>query len=579
MLAIISFVFFTGLVGLLTYLITRGKETQTSVGYFLAGRSLTAGFVAGSLLLTNLSTEQLVGLNGAAFADGLSVMAWEVIAGISLVVLAVFFLPRYLAKGITTIPEYLAGRFDDTTRVLTNLIFVAAYTFLLLPIILYTGATGLIDILDLQVLTELNRSTLLWGSVWLIGILGSIYAIFGGLRSVAVSDTLNGFGLLTGGVLIAYLALERVGGGDVVTGLTTLREMHPEKFRSFGGADSSVPWQTLATGVLLLNLFYWTTNQQIIQRAFAAKSLAEGQKGALLAACFKILAPLILILPGIVAHHLDSRDQLFNSLQLAAFQEQVDRAYEREAAADPTALVGASEQEWKAKRLFETKKDKGYGTLVSLVLPKWLTGFFAAAIVGAILSSFNSVLNSVTTLVCLDGYKRFLRPDASDRQTVRFGRIFGTTVATASMVIAPLLAGQDSIFGYLQKMNGLYAIPIFAVVLVGMFTRRVPAIAANLALLGGVAVIGTVYFAPAAVGPLATINGFHLLGVVFAGLVGFMLLFGLICPRSSTESEDPRSAATQPVGHAIPMEPWRWTYPAGGVLVAIVVGIYTWFAL
>lgn len=579
MLAIISFVFFTGLVGLLTYLITRGKETQTSVGYFLAGRSLTAGFVAGSLLLTNLSTEQLVGLNGAAFADGLSVMAWEVIAGISLVVLAVFFLPRYLAKGITTIPEYLAGRFDDTTRVLTNLIFVAAYTFLLLPIILYTGATGLIDILDLQVLTELNRSTLLWGSVWLIGILGSIYAIFGGLRSVAVSDTLNGFGLLTGGVLIAYLALERVGGGDVVTGLTTLREMHPEKFRSFGGADSSVPWQTLATGVLLLNLFYWTTNQQIIQRAFAAKSLAEGQKGALLAACFKILAPLILILPGIVAHHLDSRDQLFNSLQLAAFQEQVDRAYEREAAADPTALVGASEQEWKAKRLFETKKDKGYGTLVSLVLPKWLTGFFAAAIVGAILSSFNSVLNSVTTLVCLDGYKRFLRPDASDRQTVRFGRIFGTTVATASMVIAPLLAGQDSIFGYLQKMNGLYAIPIFAVVLVGMFTRRVPAIAANLALLGGVAVIGTVYFAPAAVGPLATINGFHLLGVVFAGLVGFMLLFGLISPRTPTEREDPRSAAAKPLEHAIPMEPWRWTYPAGGVLVAIVVGIYTWFAL
>jgi SSS family solute:Na+ symporter len=579
MLAITSFVFFTGLVGLLTYLITRGKETQTSVGYFLAGRSLTAGFVAGSLLLTNLSTEQLVGLNGAAFADGLTVMAWEVIAGISLVALAVFFLPRYLAKGITTIPEYLAGRFNDTTRVLTNLIFVAAYTFLLLPIILYTGATGLIDILDLQVLTELKRSTLLWGSVWLIGILGSIYAIFGGLRSVAVSDTLNGIGLLTGGVLIAYLALARVGSGDVVTGLTTLREMHPEKFRSFGDADSSVPWQTLATGVLLLNLFYWTTNQQIIQRAFAAKSLAEGQKGALLAACFKILAPMILILPGIVAHHLDSRDELFNSLQLSDFREQVDLAFEREATDNPTALAETSEEAWKAKRLFETKKDKGYGTLVSLVLPKWLTGFFAAAIVGAILSSFNSVLNSVTTLVCLDGYKRFLRPEASDRQTVRFGRIFGTTVATASMVIAPLLAGQDSIFGYLQKMNGLYAIPIFAVVLVGMFTRRVPAIAANLALIAGVAAIGTVYFAPAAVGPLATMNGFHLLGVVFAGLVGFMLLFGLLSPRTVPEGEGAVGSVAPSVAHAIPMEPWRWTHPAGALLVVIVVGIYAWFAL
>jgi len=575
MLAVISFIFFTGLVGLLTYLLTRGKETETAVGYFLAGRSLTAGFVAGSLLLTNLSTEQLVGLNGSAFADGLSVMAWEVIAGVSLVFLAIFFLPRYLAKGVTTVPEFLAGRFDDTTRVLTNFIFVAAYTLLLLPIILYTGATGLIDVLDMQALTEIKRSTLLWGSVWLIGILGSIYAIFGGLRTVAVSDTLNGFGLLAGGVLIAYLALEKVGAGDPVAGLTILRDTHPEKFRSLGAADSSVPWQTLATGVLLLNLFYWTTNQQIIQRTFAAKSLAEGQKGVLLAACFKIMAPLILILPGIIAFHLDSRDELFNSLQLTEFREQVDLAYGKEMANNAGAVSGVSEAEWKAKKLFETKKDKGYGTLVSAVLPWWLRGFFAAAIVGAILSSFNSVLNSVVTLVSLDAYRRYLRPQASEQQTVRVGRIFGTTVAIAAMVIAPMLAGQDSIFGYLQKMNGLYAAPIFAVVLVGMFTRHVPAFAANLALVGGVGLIGFVYFAPTAAGPLAAMNGFHFLGLVFAILVGFMLLMGRVAPRQTIAVVgDPAD-----VSYAVPMQPWRWTVPAGSLLVAIVVAIYLWFAV
>lgn len=580
MFAIASFVFFTGMVGALTYRLTHGKEIGTAVGYFLAGRSLTAGVVAGSLLLTNLSTEQLVGLNGSAFADGLCVMAWEVIAGVSLVMLAIFFLPRYLAKGITTVPEFLAGRFNDTTRVLTNLIFVAAYTLLLLPIILYTGATGLIDILDLQALTELKRSTLLWGAVWLIGTLGSIYAIFGGLRSVAVSDTINGFGLLIGGVLIAYLALEKVGDGEVWTGLTTLRESHPEKFRSLGTADTSVPWPTLATGVLLLNLFYWTTNQQIIQRTFAAKSLAEGQKGVLLAACFKILAPLILVLPGIIAFHLDSRGELFNSFQLSDFEEQVDLAFERESAADPGAFVNVSEQDWKAERLFQTKKDKGYGTLVSAVLPKWLTGFFAAAIVGAILSSFNSVLNSVVTLVSLDAYRRYLRPQATERQTVRVGRIFGTTVAIAAMTIAPLLAGQDSIFGYLQKMNGLYAAPIFSVVLVGMFTRRVPAFAANLALVLGVTVIAVVYFAPGFAGPLATINGFHFLGLVFVCLVGLMLALGQFAPRQGEPAiatgEDPGA----PVASTdfVPMEPWRWTIPVGGLLVAIVVGIYAWFA-
>jgi SSS family solute:Na+ symporter len=506
-------------------------------------------------------------------------MAWEVIAGVSLVLLAIFFLPRYLAKGITTVPEYVAGRFNDTTRVLTNFIFVAAYTLLLLPIILYTGATGLIDVLDLQVLTEMSRTTLLWGSVWLIGILGSIYAIFGGLRTVAVSDTLNGFGLLAGGVLIAYLGLEKVGGGDVLAGLTTLRQEHPEKFQSLGGENTSVPWQTLATGVLLLNLFYWTTNQQIIQRTFAAKSLAEGQKGVLLAACFKIMAPLILVLPGIIAFHLDSRGNLFNSLQLTEFQSQVDKAYENEIAKNPEATADKSEEEWKAAKLFDTKKDKGYGTLVSAVLPWWMRGFFAAAIVGAILSSFNSVLNAVVTLVSLDAYKRYISPGASEQQTVKVGRIFGTTVAIAAMLIAPLLAGQDSIFGYLQKMNGLYAAPIFAVVLVGMFTRKVPAFAANLALLIGVTTIAIVYFVPAWAGPLATMHGFHFLGLVFAVLVGFMLLLGEISPRQiPAEAVDADGRVVEAV-YAVPMEPWRFAVPGGALLVAIVLAIYVWFAI
>jgi SSS family solute:Na+ symporter len=229
--------------------------------------------------------------------------------------------------------------------------------------------------------------------------------------------------------------------------------------------------------------------------------------------------------------------------------------------------------------LFSTKKDKGYGTLVSAVLPWWMRGFFAAAIVGAILSSFNSVLNAVVTLVSLDAYRRYIRPDASERQTVRVGRIFGTTVAVAAMSIAPLLAGQDSIFGYLQKMNGLYAAPIFAVVLVGMFTRKVPALAANLSLLFGVATIAVVYFAPKLVGPLADMNGFHFLGLVFAGLVAFMLLMGQIFPRHIAAQAVDDEGRVAEVVYAVPMEPWRFAIPGGALLVAIVVAIYVWFAI
>ena len=145
---IISFLFFTGLVGVSTWLITRKDDHKSSDGYFLGGRSLTFPLIAGSLLLTNLSTEQMVGLNGAAFVDGLSVMVWEVVAVVALVFMAWFFLPRFLKSGVATVPQYLEIRFDHQTQVITNLIFLVAYVGILLPIILYTGAIGMMGILD-----------------------------------------------------------------------------------------------------------------------------------------------------------------------------------------------------------------------------------------------------------------------------------------------------------------------------------------------------------------------------------------------------------------------------------------------
>jgi solute:Na+ symporter, SSS family len=534
-----SFILFTGIVGLLTWLITRKKEISSSEGYFLAGRSLGAGVIAGSLLLTNLSTEQLVGLNGLAYKDGLCVMAWEVIAAASLVLMALFFLPRYLKRGITTIPEFLAGRFDETTRGITNTIFIFAYAVILLPIVLYTGAKGLSDMLDLRQLTGLSSDTAtLWVTVWTIGIIGSIYAIFGGLRSVAVSDTLNGVGLLVGGLMITYFGLKAIDSESIFGALETLKSTHPEKFNSLGGPETSVPWPTLFTGVLLLNMFYWTTNQQIIQRTFAASSLAEGQKGVLLAASFKILAPIILVLPGIIAYYLYSKGELAN--------------------------------------------DAAYGTLVKNVLPPSLVGFFAAVMVGAILSSFNSALNATATLFSLGVYGKYIKPTATDHELVRSGRIFGTIIAVVAMMVAPFLAGQDAIFGYLQKMNGLYFIPIFAVVVIGMLSKKVPAFAANLSLLVGVGVIAYGYFAsnwlPTKELPEQGIHEFHFLGIVFAGLLGLMVALGLVAPKKASEKEEEHKAET--VFHEPhSMQPWPLAIPVGALLFLTVLGIYIYFLL
>ncbi len=523
-MTLLTFLFFTGLVGFLTWRLTRRDDHSTSAGYFLAGRTLTGGYIAGSLLLTNLSTEQLVGLNGDAFTDGICVMAWEVIAGASLVVMALFFLPKYLRSGIATIPEFLEKRFDGTTRTITSIIFILAYAGILLPIVLYTGAKGLMGILDLPALTGIQSETaLLWITVWFIGIVGSVYAIFGGLRTVAVSDTINGFGLLVGGIMIAVFALNAVGDGGPIQSLATLREAHPEKFNSLGGKKTTVPFSTLFTGVLLLNLFYWTTNQQIIQRTFGASSLAEGQRGVLLAGIFKILAPIVLVLPGIVAYHL--------------FADQGIRSVD------------------------------AYGTLVQTVLPKWLAGFFAAVMVGAILSSFNSALNATATLFSLGVYKHLIKHDEIDeRKVIANGKLVGAIVAVLAMSSAPLLAGQESIFGYLQKMNGLYFIPIFSVVLGGFLFKRGGALAANLSLVAGCAILVLGYFVPPFSDWAEKIHGFHLLGLVFAALMLFQFVMSKLRPL-------PQNWQHHHSGE-VDLTPWRWAKPLGFGIVAAVVAIY-----
>lgn len=537
-----SFLAFTVFAGVLTWAITRRDERSSSDGFFLGGRSLTFPIIAGSLLLTNLSTEQMVGLNGAAFNDGLSVMAWEVVAVIALVVMTLFFLPRFLKGGITTVPQFLELRYDRTTQSIGNFIFLIAYAFLLLPIILYSGAVGLSHMMDLQALTGIDapvsvfgkafppETVILWLTVIVIGVLGLLYSRFGGLRTLAVLDTINGIGLLIGGMTIAYFALNRVSDGQgVIEGWSVLREAAPDRLSSIGKADQSVPFSTLFTGVALLNLFYWCTNQQIIQRTLGASSLAEGQKGVLLTAALKLLGPIYLVIPGIVAYHLYQGTD-----------------------------VGA---------------DLAYGKLVFEVLPAPLTGFFAAVMVGAILSSFNAGLNSTSALFSLGLYKHMINPGGSEKQMVRAAKVFVVSVAIMAMVIAPLLAGQESIFKYLQKMNGIYFIPIFAVVVVGLLNRRVPALAGRVGLIVGIVVIALGYFAPGFAAALRGmgIHEFHFLGLVFALLVILMLIIGKLKPR-----ED---AWEMVYTNEVDLTPWKGAKWVSILLVFLVIAIYVFFAI
>jgi SSS family solute:Na+ symporter len=522
------FILFTALVGVISYFATRSTNEKSQDGYFLGGRSLTGVVIAGSLLLTNLSTEQLVGLNGSAFSEGILVMAWETLAAITMVVAALLLLPRYLKGGLTTVPQFLERRYDTTTKSIASGLFLSGYMIVLLPIVLYSGAIALIGMFDLTTIMGVTQTTALYITVWSIGLIGSIYAIFGGLKAVAVSDTLNALGLLVGGMLVPVFGLIYVGEGSLVQGLEVLYANHPDKFLAKGGPDSAIPFSTLFTGMILVQLFYWGTNQAIIQRALAAKNLKEGQKGLLIAAFVKILGPLIVVLPGIIA-----------------FQ-----------------VFGDS--------LTEGQQDQSYGLLVNKVLPPALLGFFAAVLFGAILSSFNSALNSSVTLFGLDIYKQYIKKDANEAQVVRAGKRFGIVLALFSMVIAPTIANApEGLFGYLQEINGCYTIPILTIILVGYLTRHVPAIAAKIAIVSG-SILYT--FSQFFLKDYVIAQGdtyphyLHVMAILFSFNILLMLTIGKIWPR--------KEAYVQVYTKQVDITPWPYVKPVGLIITLIVISTY-----
>ncbi|MEL7375160.1 MAG: solute:sodium symporter family transporter, partial [Pseudomonadota bacterium] len=290
-------------VAVVSYLKTRG-EVDTRDGYFLAGRGLTGIFIAGSMLLTNLSAEQLIGLNGSAYGYNMSSMAWEVTAAFATICMALVFLPRYLAGAFTTLPEFLSNRFDDGVRRMSVVLFMVGYGLVTIPSVLYAGSIAVLRLFDVPTLLGVSYSQGLLITIVTIGSIGAVYAIFGGLKAVAVSDTLNGIGLLFIGLLVPVLGVIKLGDGSFSAGLTTLTSSETQKLNAIGSSTDPTPFATIFTGMLFANLFYWCTNQYVIQRTLGAQSLAEGQKGVLLSGFFKVMVPFMMMIPGVLAFHL-----------------------------------------------------------------------------------------------------------------------------------------------------------------------------------------------------------------------------------------------------------------------------------
>ena len=511
------------LVAWISYVKTRG-QTGTQAGYFLAGRGLTGVFIAGSLLLTNLSAEQLIGLNGSAYAFNLSSMAWEVTAVFAIVIMATVLLPRYLRGGFTTLPEFLGRRFDRRVRRLSALLFMLGYGLVTIPSVLYSGSLAVLQLFDLAGLLGVSDTSALLVAIFLIGTVGGLYAVAGGLRAVAVSDTLNGVGLLVVGVLVPVLGLIKLGDGSFAAGLVKLTGEHTHKLNAIGSSSDPTPFATLFTGMILANLFYWGTNQYVIQRTLGARSLAEGQKGVLLSGFFKLLIPFFMMVPGVIAFHLYG-----NSL------ESMDRAYPR---------------------------------LVADVLPAALGGFFLAVLLGAVFSSYNSLLNSAATLVCVDLVGPLLKTPLDDQRMIRLARTASIVIAVISFAIAPLLQfAPEGLWQVVRKFTGFYNIPIITTIVAAFCLPRVGPRGVIAAMLLHLPVYAAVTFVWD-----TGLHFVHIYAILFVAELAIMWGVSLVQPTEHPTASPPRPPAP------VDMTPWRWTTPVCVLLMLAVAGVYWLFS-
>lgn len=529
---LLSCLFFMGLVAWISYRKTKG-EVDTRDGYFLAGRGLGAVFIAGSLLLTNLSAEQLIGLNGSAYGFNLSSMAWEVTAAFATICMAFIFLPRYLAGAFSTLPEFLNDRFDDDVRRLTVILFMLGYGLVTIPSVLYSGSIAVIQLFDVPALFNLSYGTALAVTIVVIGSIGAVYAVFGGLKAVAISDTLNGIGLLLIGVAVPVLGLSLLGEGSVGQGLHIIANTNTEKLNAIGSSSDPTPFATLFTGMIFANLFYWCTNQYVIQRTLAAKNLAEGQKGVLFSGFFKVMVPFIMMLPGVIAFH------LYGPVGSETGLDSIDLAYPQ---------------------------------LIRDVLPVYAMGFFLAVLLGAVFSSFNSLLNSAATLFCLDVYvpykERQGQAPVNDTQVLKVAKRASIIIALFSFVVAPLLQfAPDGLWQIIRVFTGFYNIPVIAIVIVGLFAPQVPALGPKLVIGFHVLAYGLLKFV---FDDLVTLHFIHLYAILFFIEVAIMLVVGMRYPRAAVW--------TYSTSHKVDLQPWRFARPCAVTLISCVIGLYLLFS-
>ncbi len=431
--------------------VSRDKKghKKNSQDYFLASRSLPWWAIGASLIASNISAEQFIGMSGSGYALGLAISTYEWMAAATLLVVGKFFLPVYIKKQIYTMPQFLADRYNDTVRTVMAVFWLLVYVFVNLTSVIYLGALSIETVMDIPFTYAVIG----------LALFAMVYSIYGGLTAVAWTDVVQVVFLVLGGLVTTYLALEIVGDGDILGGLARLRDEAPDHFNMIinegemmitdgqgGTRDAYMDLPGLSVligGMWIVNLSYWGFNQYITQRALAAKDLDNAQRGVLFAGFLKLLIPLIVVIPGIAAYVIVQNEELAGSFT--------------QTMTDPeTGFI---------------KPDRAYPTLLGL-LPNGLQGVAFAALTAAIVSSLASMANSTSTIFTMDIYRHYFNKNASEANLVRTGRIVVLVSFVIACLVAPALGVLDQAFQFIQEYTGFVSPGVFAIFVFGVFWKK-----------------------------------------------------------------------------------------------------------
>jgi len=505
-------VYILAIVGLGLYVSRdRTGHEKDSKDYFLAGKSLPWWAIGASLIAANISAEQFIGMSGSGFAIGLAIASYEWMAAITLILVGKFFLPIFIEKGLYTIPEFIEQRFSTNLKTILAVFWVALFIFVNLTSVLFLGGKALDTVLGA------GDGALIIPAILGLAAIAAAYSLYGGLSAVAWTDVLQVALLVVGGLITTAIALNHVTpDGGIFAGLSHIFQAAPDKFQMILTRDhpefSNLPGiAVLIGGMWVANVYYWGFNQYIIQRTLAAKSLHEAQRGIAFAAFLKMIMPLIVVIPGIVAFVMFSQPE-------------------------GTALIaGAGEAFLKADG--SINYDKAYPWLIGSFVPTGLKGLVLAALTAAIVSSLASMLNSTSTIFTMDIYKPYFGSNANEKKLVTVGRITAAAALLIAIVMAPVMGNIPQMFQYIQEYTGVVSPGILAVFMMGLFWKKTTNKAAIYGVLASI-VIAVLLKAPAVDLPFLD-------QMLYTCLITMVIIAGISMISSKTE-DDPKAIHLNP---------------------------------